>query len=306
MECRKAHVSVTISEAHTIMVRAHYIVRVGNEGLAATVSAQAPNHWHYLSPQHIWGLPRSTPHVKVRARFEADISNPRVTTYIWFLCNGHGGPGHFVQVGIGQRLSQGPVENAELLIPADMMAKLLQGFDHWFEWRPVSSDEGFRERVKGLPLPKPVYIPTLRHVKEDHQSFPLFEAMIDDRLQAAMAAAAARPAAIEVVEADLVNIRREQTSPHSDGFIYLIHMENTNFYKIGMSLDPEIRLKTLQTGNPHPLCLLKMRAVDDMRSVEIELHRRFERQRVPNANVREWFDLSEGAGEVERAFDERG
>lgn len=79
-------------------------------------------------------------------------------------------------------------------------------------------------------------------------------------------------------------------------------METTAFYKIGMSLDPEIRLRTLQTGNPHPLYLLNTRTVQDMRSAEMDLHRQFETQRVPNLNVREWFDLSDGIDEVQAAF----
>lgn len=100
----------------------------------------------------------------------------------------------------------------------------------------------------------------------------------------------------------MANIRREQSEPHSQGYIYLIHMQNTTFYKIGMSLDPEIRLRTLQTGNPHPLYLLNTQAVEDMRSAEMDLHRRFETQRVPNVNVREWFDLGGGTSEVDTAF----
>ena len=297
------------------MASAHYIVRVGNEGVASTISSSAPNHWHFLSPQHIWGLPRATPQVKVRAQFEADIEDPGVTAYLWFLCNSHDGPGRFVQVGIGRRhLGQGPIGNGNLPIPQDMMTRLQQGFDHWFEWRPVSPDPAFQDLVRQMAIPHPPYIPTLRRVTVDHPSFGLFQALIDDEeQQATTAAAAAAPAALPaalpptpsaVIEADLENIRRERSNPHSQGYIYLIHMEDTTFYKIGMSLDPEIRLRTLQTGNPHPLNLLNTQAVQDMRSAEISLHQRFENQRVPNPNVREWFDLGgdDSAGEVESAF----
>ena len=238
------------------------------------------------------------PHVKVRAAFEADIENPRVTVYIWFLCNGHGGPGHFVQVGIGRRhLGHGPVGNGNLPIPEDMMTRLQQGFDHWFEWRPVTSNAAFQDRLRQLPIPHPPYIPTLRRVTVEHPSFPLFQDLIDIEEQ--------QPAAVPTPPAtagDLENIRREQTEPHSQCHIYLIHMENTTFFKIGMSLDPEIRLRTLQTGNPHPLHLLNTQAVQDMRSAEINLHRQFETQRVPNLNVREWFDLDNGTGEVNTEF----
>lgn len=288
------------------MARAHYIVRVGNEGIATNISASAPNHWYYLSPQYLWGLPRAMTHVNVRAKFEADIADPQVTAYIWFLCNGHGGPGHFVQVGIGRRHSgQGPVRNGALSIPEDMMARLQQGFDHWFEWQPLTSDVGFQDRLRQLPIPHPPFIPTLRRVTVEHQSFPLFEALIDTEERRATAVTTASPAALPTppaIEADLENIRRERTEPHSPGYLYLIHMENTTFYKIGMSLDPEIRLRTLQTGNPHLLYLLNTQAVQDMRGAETGLHRQFETRRVPNLSVREWFDFGDGAGEVESAF----
>ena len=288
------------------MARAHYIVRVGNAGIATTISERAPNHWHYLSPQYLWGLPRTMTHVKVRAQFEADIENPRITAYLWFLCNGHGGPGHFVQVGIGRRhLGHGPVGNLNLPIPEDMMARLHQGFDHWFEWQPVNSNAAFQDRLRQLKPPHPPYMPTLRRVTVKHPSFPLFEDLIDFGEQQAAAVITALPAAVPTLpatEVDLENIRRERTEPHSQGYIYLIHMENTTFYKIGMSLDPEIRLRTLQTGNPHPLYLLNTLAVQDMRGAEIDLHRQFETQRVPNLNVREWFDLGDGTGEVHTAF----
>ena len=288
------------------MARSHYIVRVGNEGMAETVSTRALNHWHYLSPQYLWGLPKTMPHIKVRAELFADIENPRITAYIWFLCNGYGGPGHFVQLGIGKlHLGQGPVGNGKLPIPVDMMARLQQGFDHWFEWRPFNSNAACRDRLRQLPIPHPPFIPTLRRVTVKHPSFPLFQAFIDREEGRPATLTTALPPAIPTpptTELDLENIRRERIEPHSQGFVYLIHMENTTFFKIGMSLDPELRLRTLQTGNPQPLYLRNMRSVQDMRNAEISLHRQFETQRVPNLNVREWFDFSDGTGEVGYAF----
>ena len=285
------------------MARVHYIVRVGNAGLASKVSERAPNHWHYLSQQYLWGLPKGMSHVKVRAEFEASIENPRVTVYIWFLCNGHGGPGHFVQVGIGRRhFGHGPIRGGSLPIPEDIMARLQDGFDHWFEWQPVASDAAFQDRVRQLPIPRPPFIPTLRRVTVEHPSFPLFQSLIDTEELPAAAVATALPTDLLATESDLENIRRERTEPHSEGYIYLIHMNNTTFYKIGMSVDPEIRLQTLQTGNPQPLHLLSTQAVQDMRSAELNLHQQFEDQRVPNLNVREWFDFGDGIDRVTSAF----
>ena len=290
------------------MARAHYIVRVGNAGFATTISSAALNHWHYLSPQHLWGFPRGMKLVNVRKDFEADIENPRVTAYIWFLCNGYDGSGHFVQVGIGQHhLGQGPVANGDRFIPADVMARLQQGFDHWFEWRPVSLNAAFQDQVRQLSIPRPHYQSTLRRVTVDHQSYSRFEALIDaeeQRQAAVIATALPAPApTTPAIEADLENIRRELTEPHSQGSVYLIHMQGTTFYKIGMSLDPQIRLRTLQTGNPHQLSIRSTQVVQDMRSAEIGLHRQFEALRVPNLNAREWFDFGDCIGEVDTAFD---
>ena len=259
------------------------------------------------------------PTIKVRAAFESDIKNPSVTTYIWFLCNGHGGPGHFVQVGIGRHHSgNGPVGDGtgdgNRPIPADMMVRLQEGFDHWFEWRAVSTNSAFQDRLRQLPVPHPPYISALRRVTATHQSYPLFQHLIDVAERQAAAAAAAAvitgvlPTAVgpasspAIAEVELENIRCEQIEPHAEGYVYLIRMQDTTFYKIGMSLDPEFRLRTLQTGNPHRLDLINRQAVGDMRGSEMDLHRRFERKRVPNVYVKEWFDLDEGTAEVDTAF----
>ena len=284
------------------MSTVHYIVRIGNEGFANRSSSRAPNHWHYLSPQRLWGLPKEMTHVKVRAEFMENIEDPLVTTYIWFLCNGHDGPGHFVQVGTGRHHSgNGPVADGDLPIPAEVMARLQQGFDHWFNWRPVSLDAAFQDRLHQIPAPKPTFIPTLRRVTTGHPSLTPFQALLSGQVHQP-AVVNTIPSAAPTIEADLENLRREQTEPSSEGFVYLIHMEGTIFYKIGMSLDPQIRLRTLQTGNPHTLQIRSTQAVPDMRSAETSLHRQFEAQRVSNINAKEWFDFGSDSGEVEIAF----
>ena len=245
-------------------------------------------------------------HVNVRADFVSDIENHHKTTYVWFLCNSHGGPGHFVQLGIGERHGgQGPIANGSLAIPDDVMARLHQGFDHWFEWRPVSPAEAFQDRVRQIPIPHPPFIPTLRRVTLEHQSFSLFEAIIDSEegeQQLGMIEAIAPLPPAPFSERDLDVARRELISPHAPGYLYLVHMENTTLYKIGMSLDPELRLRTLQTGNPYVLRLLHMQAVHDMLSAEVSLHERFAHARVENILVREWFDFGDDLRGVHHAF----
>ena len=313
------------------MARAHYIIRVGNEGLSRTVSETAPNHWHYLSPQHIWGFPRRLKTVNVRAKFEADLQNPQLTVYIWFLCNSVGGPGRFVQVGIGRRRrAQGPSGNGNPPIPASMMVSLHQGFDHWFDWQPITSDPAFHNQLRQIPVPVPHYISTLRRVLPEHMSFPAFQALIDGEERRVAATRVGLPtapiqtappverqrtstaarqtastvprSARRVIEMDLNNLRREHINPHAEGHVYLIRMEGTSLFKIGMSLDPEIRLRTLQTGNPQLLHLVQTQAVQDMRNEELNLHQRFDAQRVPNPNVREWFDFGNDVSDIMTAF----
>ncbi|KAI4193527.1 MAG: hypothetical protein LQ350_008266 [Teloschistes chrysophthalmus] len=293
------------------MALAHYIVRVGNEGFSNSTSSMAPNHWYYLSPQRLWGLPKAMPHVKVRAQFMEDINDLRVTTYIWFLCNGHNGPGHFVQVGIGEPHSgYGPMANDERPIPADVMTRLRQGFDHWFNWVPVCDEQQFQEKLREIPAPVPTFIPTLRRISREHPSLPAFEALLGDqtlqqpRRLGDVSSSRQKADYVWIVETDLENLRKEQIEPSSDGFVYLIHMEGTTFYKIGMSLDPRTRLGTLQTGNPYLLSMRKTQAVPNMRKAESRLHQQFEVHRILETNAMEWFDFKDGTAIVEAGFEE--
>ena len=307
------------------MARAHYIVRIGNIGFARTSSASAPNHWHYLSPQRLWGFPKAMTVVNVRARFMADIADGATVVYIWFLCNGHGGRvGRFVAVGIGTGVSAGPERSTSTseaegrrTIPDNVMQRLREGFDHWFTWQPVRFDEAsLQERLGRIPAPKPTYIPTLRCVTVEHESFRAFEALVEAQQRlyplppppSLPPPRATREDGVTSILLDLENLQREQDEPRSKGYVYLIGMADTAFYKIGMSLDPRIRLQTLQTGNPRPLRIVRTTTVGDMRGAESGLHRRFEAQRVLDVDSREWFELKsqELVGEVEKAFEEVG
>ena len=305
------------------MARAHYTVKIGGRERAATLTFRAPDHWYYLSPQHLWGFKGDMSDIgSVHRQFEADINNPETTTYIWFLSKREGRSGyHVVQAGIGRRLSgQGPVGNGNPPIPNDVMEYFQRRFDYWLEWQPVDSSAEFQNQTRLVPFPSGS-LPTLQKITTDHPSFVELEGLIDAEQRgaettlaattapataaAATETVAALPTAIQdppAIEVDLDHFRREQTSPHSQGFIYLIHMEDTNFFNIGMSLDPEIRLRTLQTGNPHALYLIDTREVQDMRSAESSLHRQFEGQRVINSSVREWFEFEDGADEVRKLF----
>jgi DNA-binding XRE family transcriptional regulator len=73
-----------------------------------------------------------------------------------------------------------------------------------------------------------------------------------------------------------------------DGFVYLIRSEN-GLVKLGASLMPRWRLKSLSCGSPLPLELLHIIATNDMTWLEATLHERFREKRARG----EWFRLSE-------------
>lgn len=70
--------------------------------------------------------------------------------------------------------------------------------------------------------------------------------------------------------------------------IYLIQQQNTNFYKIGVSNDPQRRVNDLQTGNQETLILVKSIPVNYNFKTENALHKRYASQ---NLQL-EWFELT--------------
>lgn len=72
-----------------------------------------------------------------------------------------------------------------------------------------------------------------------------------------------------------------------DGYVYFIS-DGTGWIKIGLANNPLMRLKELQTGNPHKLKiygLIHFAKYDDARVCESELHEYFEDVQ----GVGEWF-----------------
>lgn len=68
-----------------------------------------------------------------------------------------------------------------------------------------------------------------------------------------------------------------------DGFIYFIQAVSGGPIKIGYSKDPAARLKTLQTGHPEELVILRM--YPGTQQAECSMHKGWERYQVRN----EWF-----------------
>lgn len=88
----------------------------------------------------------------------------------------------------------------------------------------------------------------------------------------------------------VVHIFRSVATPRepAPGYVYLIHGVGTPWYKIGLTTNPQIRLKQLGTQGPFKLEILRSFSVDDMCSVEELLHAYFANKRANG----EWFCLS--------------
>lgn len=75
--------------------------------------------------------------------------------------------------------------------------------------------------------------------------------------------------------------------------VYVIHMDGTKFYKVGVGMNPKRRLKTLQTGNPYTLSLIKLipcRSREEAYELEQALHDYLDKYKNPyNNSSSEWF-----------------
>lgn len=85
------------------------------------------------------------------------------------------------------------------------------------------------------------------------------------------------------------------------GYIYFVHADGTNRYKIGLTNNLDRRMKELNgKQSPFENRLQWSIEVSDMRSAEKDLHDRFNARRVNG----EWFQFSEGElKEVESIYD---
>jgi len=72
-------------------------------------------------------------------------------------------------------------------------------------------------------------------------------------------------------------------------FIYLLKSEDNGYYKIGKTINPEKRIKSLQTGNPEKIIIISKVNVESRFSSKIEtaMHSQYS---YAHKNG-EWFDL---------------
>jgi len=89
--------------------------------------------------------------------------------------------------------------------------------------------------------------------------------------------------------------RQGLTAPEDPVFttsVYLVNMLNTDFYKIGISIDPRRRLMDLQRPNPVRIRLVwhsQKCSSEGAHYIEREMHKRYDKRRI--SHQREWFRL---------------
>lgn len=72
-------------------------------------------------------------------------------------------------------------------------------------------------------------------------------------------------------------------------YVYLISDSNTYNYKIGISKNPEKRIKSLQTGNDNKLKIIHKVLCENYMKVEKALHNKYSFLKING----EWFELTE-------------
>ena len=87
-------------------------------------------------------------------------------------------------------------------------------------------------------------------------------------------------------ENDVATIR--QSFQDNPGYIYLIR-NNSNEYKIGITINIEQRFRSFQTANSNKLTLVNFTVVQDRKCLERYLHKKFKLKRLSG----EWFSLTE-------------
>lgn len=56
------------------------------------------------------------------------------------------------------------------------------------------------------------------------------------------------------------------------GYVYIVGCKRVQLYKVGIAVDVEKRMKSLQTGCPHPLTLIAKAHCPNPRVIEKEIH----------------------------------
>jgi hypothetical protein len=85
----------------------------------------------------------------------------------------------------------------------------------------------------------------------------------------------------------------------NQGYVYLIHAEGTNRYKIGRSVNPVARFEQLKVQSPYPLRIINSFWTPDAINDEKSFHEQYKKYR----RFGEWFELNNYSPEEWSSFD---
>lgn len=94
------------------------------------------------------------------------------------------------------------------------------------------------------------------------------------------------PVVGKMLSDSFARMRAEKAARKESGWVYLA--TDGASYKVGRSIHPDKRVKSLKSGNPNPVYLFLKIKVKDSVSVEKSIHRHLESQRACG----EWFNLT--------------
>lgn len=83
---------------------------------------------------------------------------------------------------------------------------------------------------------------------------------------------------------------KDKTYCPRPGYVYMMHGDSTEWYKVGVSVNPTIRRKNLDTKSPFKVSLVAEYYTEDMLAEESKWHTLFAHVRTNG----EWFQLSPG------------
>jgi len=256
----------------------HWIIRTGHP---------ESNNWTFLEGHRFWGFPNAGNQYQ---DFQTRI-NAGQMIYVWFL---HRAPQHrtFAKTGrIIRIVNHFPRPDN---IPLEVYNHLQNHYTSWFEWESIEvpfdtiNTQNYRQ-LRSLQL---IQGETLNQ----RLIFPQMQDMVANELPGDQILGNIIPqpevnhnaVQLDILQQDYIDAESERAQPNGPGSIYVVRMTGTQWVKIGMANNVQIRLATLQTASPALLIVFRERAFNQMKFLyKQRLHTRLAAWRT----LGEWFCL---------------
>jgi len=85
----------------------------------------------------------------------------------------------------------------------------------------------------------------------------------------------------------ILNAKSVNAKRFPDGYIYFIHLHETDLYKIGVSQKPYRRVRDIESSNPHEVLMLALKYYENAYEIETKMHESIKEYYVRH----EWFKL---------------